>query len=118
MQEEKSTFDNLISHAEEYFQTRQELSKLVAAEKTSNIGSVVVSSLIIFVIFFFVIVFSSIALAYGLALYFGETFYGFLTVAGMYLLAGMLLFFNRKKWIETPFANMMIKNFFKEADDE
>jgi len=117
-EEEKSTVDRLIAHTEEYFKTRQELSKLVAAEKTSTISSAVISSLIIFMIFFFVIVFVSIALAYALAMYFGATVYGFLTVAGLYLLAGIMLLTNKKKWIEIPFANLMIKNFFKDPDND
>ena len=118
LEEEKTNIDHLITHVEDYFKTRQELSKLVAAEKTSVVASTIFSSIILFAIFFFVIVFGSIALAYGLAMYFGETFYGFLSVAGLYLLAGLLLAFNKKKWLETPMMNVMIRNFFKNEDHE
>jgi hypothetical protein len=118
IENEKSNIDQLIDHAEEYIKTRQELSKLVAAEKTSVVASSVFSSLIIFAVFFFVIIFASIALAYGIAMYLGATVYGFLLVSVVYLIAGILLFVNRKNWLEQPMMNLMIKNFFKNEEHE
>jgi hypothetical protein len=118
LEEEKTNIDHLFAHIEAYLKTRQELGKLVAAEKTSAVASTIFSSLIIFALFFFVIVFASVALAYGLAMYFGETVYGFLAVAGLYLLAAIILSVNRKKWIETPVMNAVIKNFFKNEDHD
>ena len=46
MENEKTKVDDLIDHVEEYFHTRQELSKLVAAEKSSMVLSSVITSLV------------------------------------------------------------------------
>jgi len=118
MENEKTKIDHLIEHAEEYFQTRQELSKLVAAEKSSTILSSVVTSLIMLLIFILVIVFASIALAYGISQYFGQAFAGFLSVAVFYLLIGILLYVKQDKWLKAPMANAVIKNFFQNENDE
>jgi hypothetical protein len=117
LEEQKTNIDQLLDHTEEYLKTRQQLSKLVVAEKASIVASSLFSSVIIFGVFFFMIVFASIALAYAFAMYFGETMYGFLAVTGLYLIAGILVVSNRKKWLETPVTNMVIKNFLKDEDD-
>ena len=118
METEKSKVDQLIDHAEQYFQTRQELSKMIAAEKSSVIISSVVSNLAIAFIFFFVFLFASIALAYGLSQAIGEAFAGFLIVAFLYFILGIILFAMRDRLIKTPITNTIIKSFFKEQDDE
>ena len=117
-EQEKSNIDHLIHHTEEYLKTRQELSKLAVAEKTSIVASTFFSSIVIFGLFFFTVVFASIALAFALARIFGDTMYGFLAVTGFYFLAGILLLANRKKWMEVPIMNMIIKNILKEEDHD
>jgi len=117
-EQEKSNIDSLIAHTEEYLKTRQELGKLVVAEKTGIIASTIFSSLVIFGLFFFTIVFASIALAFVLGRIFGDTMYGFLAVTGLYFLAGVLLLANKKKWMEVPVMNMLIKNILKEEEHE
>ena len=118
MENEKSKVDQLIEHAEEYFQTRQELSKMIAAEKSSSILSAVVANLVILSVFLLVFIFASIALAYGISQYFGQAFAGFLVVAILYLVIGIILYVNQDKWLKTPMANAVIKNFFQSQDDE
>ena len=118
MKNEETKVDQLIDHVEDYFKTRQELSKLVAAEKSSMILSSVVTNLVIGFIFFLVFVFASIALAYGISQMIGQAYAGFLAVAVLYLIIGLALFANRDRWLKTPVANAVIKNFFKENDHE
>ncbi len=118
MENEKTKVDDLIDHVEEYFQTRQELSKMIAAEKSSTILSAVVANLVILSIFLLVFVFASIALAYGISQYFGQAFAGFLAVAILYLIIGVLLYMKQDKWLKTPVANAVIKNFFQNQHDE
>jgi ABC-type polysaccharide/polyol phosphate export permease len=118
MENEKTKVDDLITHVEEYFQTRQELVKLVAAEKSSSVLSSVVSNLVVLAIFFLVMVFASIALAYAISQYTGQAFAGFLAVAVLYLVMGIVLYAKQDQWLKTPMANAIIKNFFKHEHDE
>jgi hypothetical protein len=118
MENEKTKVDDLIDHVEEYFKTRQELSKLVAAEKSSVVLSAVIANLVFLLIFSLVFIFASIALAYGISQYFGQAFAGFLAVAMLYLLVGIVLFVKQDQWLKTPLANAVIKNFFKSTDHE
>lgn len=118
MENEKSTVDQFIDHVEDYFQTRQELVKLIAAEKSSTVISTMVTSLVLISIFLLAFVFASIALAYGISQYAGQAYAGFLAVAIIYLAVGILFYVNRDKWLKTPMANVIIKNFFKQQQHD
>ncbi len=118
MENEKTKLDDLIDHVEDYFKTRQELSKLIAAEKSSVVLSSVVTNLVFLLIFSMVFLFASIALAYGVSHYLGSSFAGFLSVAGLYLVIGIVLVVKQDKWLKAPLANVVIKNFFKDDHHE
>jgi len=118
MENEKPKVDQLIDHVEEYFQTRQELSKLVAAEKSSVVISSLIANLILFFVFLLVFIFGSIALAYCISQYFGKPFSGFLVVASVYLLVGIILVMKKDKWLKIPMENAIIKSFFKKDGHE
>jgi hypothetical protein len=118
MENEKTKVDLLVEHVEDYFKTRQELSKLIAAEKAGVVLSSVITNLILLCIFLFVFLFASIALAFGISQLLGQHYAGFLIVAGLYFLIGIILFAKRKQWLMTPMANAVIKNFFKNENDE
>ena len=110
--------DHLINGAEEYFKTRQELSKLIAIQKTSRVAGGLFSSIVIFFLFFFVVVFASIALAYLIAMYTGKPYIGFAVIAFLYLVAGLITYSKRKSLLERPVMNAMIGNFLKEENHE
>ena len=117
-QQKSSKFDSIIDNAEEYFKTRQSLSKLVLLQKSSTVAAGLFSYVVIFFFFFFVIVFASFALAYVISKYTGEMYIGFISVASLYLIAGLILFAKRKSVLEKPVINAMISNFFKDDDNE
>jgi ABC-type multidrug transport system permease subunit len=115
---ETSRIDKLIQQGEEYLKTRQELSKLVTVSKSSSMAAGILTSLILFLTFFFVIVFASIALAYAIAAYSGKMYTGFLSVGLLYLVTGLFLYVKRKSLLEEPIANSFIKKFFNADEDE
>ncbi len=117
-QKPPTKFDHLINNVEEYFKTRQELSKLIAIQKTSAVAGGLFSSIVIFLLFFFVIVFASISLAYFIAMYTGKPYLGFAVITLIYLIAGLIAYAKRKTLLEKPIMNAMINNFFKEEDHE
>lgn len=116
--EEKEKIDQLIDHAEVYIKTRQRLSKMIIAEKTSTIMSSVMSGFVVFFIFFFVFVFASFSLAYFISEYFGKTYLGFISIAGLYFIIGLILSLNKDKWLKQPMMNAIIKNYFKHEEHE
>jgi hypothetical protein len=116
--EENSSFDNLLEHGEEYLKTKQELSKLIALEKGSAIVAKAASALIIFSFFLLFFLFASIALCWFIADYTGNTATGFISVAGFYFFIGLILYIKRNSWLETPFINSFIENYFEHKDHE
>ena len=118
MENLKNKIDNLVEDAESYLKTREELTKLIAAEKSSRIASELFAGIIIAFVFLTVFLFLSFSLAYIIAEYTGKIYYGFAAVTLMYLLTGILLYANREKWLKVPMMNSMIKSFFKENSHE
>ena len=114
----KNKIDRLVEDSENYFKTKEELTKLVAAEKSSRIGSAMFSGIIIFFVFLSVLLFFSFSLAYLIAEYTGKLYIGFASVTLVYLLIGFLLYANRNRWLKIPMMNSMIKNFFHEQNHE
>ena len=117
MEKEKSTFDNIIEEAQEYFNAKQQLATLKIAEKSSKAISAAVASLLVIGLLLITILFASIALGFALSNYFGSEPYGFLTVAGLYLVIMLILYVNRDKWVIKPMMNTVIKNFFNDYND-
>ena len=118
MENIKHKVDGLIDDVENYFKTKEELTKLIAAEKSSRIASEMFSGIIIFFIFLTVFLFLSFSLAYLIAEYTGKLYIGFASVTFVYLLSGFLLYANRERWLKVPMINSMIKSFFNEQNHE
>jgi hypothetical protein len=117
MENEKSTLDNIIDDAQEYFNAKQQLAMLKFAEKSSQAASAATSGILLAGLFLLVVLFASIALGFALSAYFGSPVMGFLGVAGLYLLILLLMYINREKWIITPMSNTIIKSFFNKDND-
>jgi hypothetical protein len=109
---------NLAGHLEEYLKTREELAKLVAAEKSSMVAGTLFSSLVLLLIFSIVFLFLSFSAAYYIAELTGKIYLGFISMTGFYLLLGILFYFNRQRWLKNPVADSVVKNFFKSENDE
>jgi hypothetical protein len=117
-QKPPTKFDHLLDGTEEYFKTQQELIKLIALQKMSAVAGGLFSSIVIFLLFLFVVVFASISMAYFIAVYTGKPYLGFAVIAFFYLIAGLITYSKRKSLLEKPVMNAMIRNFFKEGSHE
>lgn len=113
MDSTKEKIDMLTEHAEAYIKTQQQLGKLIITQKTGELFSSVVSALILFAIFFFVIVFASLALAWGISSWFENMYAGFIAVTALYLLTGIILSVKRDRLLKTPLQNMFIRSSLK-----
>jgi predicted transporter len=110
--------EELADTIKEYVNTRIASVKLNAAEKSSAVIANVIAGLIVAAVFMSFVLFSSIALAFGLGEWIGKTWAGFLMVAGLYLLIGGVVWTARVKIIQLPVMNALIKQLFAEDDEE
>lgn len=110
--------EELAETVKDYVNTRIESAKLSVAEKSSAVIANVIAGLIVAGVFFLFIVFSSIALAFGLGEMIGKTWAGFLIVAGLYLLFGVIVWSARIKMIQLPVMNALIKQLFVNNNEE
>lgn len=117
----ESTFaraEELAGNIREYVNSRIESVKLTAAEKSSGIIANLIAGLVLAVFFLLFILFGSIALAFGLGEWIGKTWAGFLIVACLYLLVALVAWFARGRIIRIPLMNALIKQLFKNDDEE
>lgn len=109
MEKKPGTFGSLFENAGDYLETRLELLKLQAIDKTSDVTSSVVSGITLAIIMGFAFFLINI----GIALWIGElldkAYLGFFILAAFYLLAGFLVRSFKKAWIKDPITTMLIK---------
>lgn len=110
---EKAKIDDLTNGLIVYVKTNVALFKLEAIEFSSIFGSSIISSLFIGLSLFFFLLFISISAGFFLAKYFNENYIGFLLVTAFYFLLTILLILGRKKFIEKPIQDRIIKGILK-----
>lgn len=111
--EPKNNIENLFDQAGEYVDTRLDLFKLQAVQKTSEFVSSLASKVVTSVIWIIFIMIANIGLALLLGEWLGKSYYGFFALAGFYLIIGLIFNALKDKWIKEPVANSIIKKAFK-----
>ncbi len=109
MENQTTSIESLIDKLRNYGETRLELIKLKAINKSSGFVSVIVTYLVVIIILVCCFLFINIGIALLLGELLGKLYYGFFIVAAFYAVAGMILFKLKDKWIKTPVINMMLK---------
>jgi len=110
--------EELMSDVKDYVDNRLSSVKLNVAEKTSKVGSQIITAAIVAVIFIFFLVFASIALAFAFTRLTGEYYWGFTIVAGLYLLTGVVLLVAKEKIIRLPLLNALLNQLFKNDEED
>ena len=93
---------------EEYVNARLDLAKLHTAENLSRFFSGMLLKMGLFYLFFFVLLFISLAIAFWLNHLFEGKGIGFFIVAGFYLLVALLFYALRKTLIQKPIIQSFI----------
>ena len=101
--------EDLFHKATDYVETRVELARLKAVEKSADTASSIYAGLVVFFIAFLFITLLNIGLALLIGEWLDETYIGFFILAGIYALAGLVFYFNRNSWLKTPVNNKIIK---------
>jgi hypothetical protein len=109
MENQTGSVESLIDRLRNYGETRLELIKLKAINKSSGFVSVLVTYLVLVIIFICCFLFINIGIALLLGELLGKSYYGFFIVAVLYAVTGVILFKLKDKWIKTPVINMMLK---------
>lgn len=110
---ENGKIEELTQSLKVYVQTNIELVKLEATERVSVLGSSLLSVLLVGMTLSLFILFLSIGVSLYLSAYLNNSYLGFILVAGFYFLLSCLLVLTRKKLIETPIRNTIIKRILR-----
>lgn len=97
---------------EEYAKARIDLIKLHSAESISRFLSGLITKMVLYYLFFFVLLFASLATAFWLEKILNSRVLGFIIIAVFYLTLGILFMSFRRKLIEKPIIQSVIHLFF------
>lgn len=118
LQEEFSKVEEMAGHFKTYLNTKIDQVKFGVAEKTSTLISVIIAGLLIGLLFFMFIFFTSIAAALFLGEWLQNRWMGFLIVAAIYLFICLIIWVARERLLRLPIMNAMIKQLFTNDEND
>lgn len=113
MASSESSIKALFEKSQDYLETKIEIVKLKTISKSTDVLSsiVVIMSVIILSVLFFL--FISIGLALWIGWLLGYVCAGFFIMGAVYGIAVLLLYRFRERWVKTPVANLLISKLLK-----
>ncbi len=118
MDQDFNNGEAFVDDVKEYVNTRIAQLKLLFAEKTSKVMSILVAVIMSALVFFLFLVLVCIAGAIAIGLWLESFWLGFLVIAGIVLLAGFFLWIFKDQIIRKPIMNVLIKTMFDKDEDE
>lgn len=109
IQEVKIEEPGLLERLESFAQTNIKLFQYKAIDKGTELGSSLISVVIMSIFFILGFILLSVALALLIGYWLGAGYYGFFIVAGLYFLIGLVVYLFRNSWIKTPLINFFSK---------
>ena len=109
MENHPYSFAALFEKAGNHLETRIDLLKLQAINKSSEVTSSILSVVVILVICFFGITILNIGLALWIGELMGKTYLGFFILGGFYVVIGIVVHLFRHSWLKEPVTSMFIK---------
>jgi hypothetical protein len=106
---ELKKIEALSDSVKEYVLLNYDIVKLEITRKSSEIGSSIFSALMLGIALFLFAFALSMGVGFYLSALLGDTFSGFGIIAGFYLLISIILLIGRKKLIEKPLRNKIIR---------
>lgn len=107
------SIQSLLDRTKDYVETRLELIKLKAIDKSADVISSTASALVMIVSLLFFFIFLNIGLGLLLGELIGKSYYGFFILAALYLITGLLFKSMGDKWVKNPVSAVLIKKLFK-----
>ena len=109
---EYGKIEDLTESLKVYINTSYELHKFEALERSSVIGASMISGLVMGIIGMFFLLFISLAAGFYVSSLLGNSYSGFGIIAAFYLLLGLILVLGRKKIMEQPIRESIIRQLF------
>jgi hypothetical protein len=113
---ELTNLEAISDSLKQYLLLNIKILKLEAINQLSSIGSTIVSSLIVGIFAFLFVFTLSIGLGFYLSALLGDTYSGFVIIAACYFVFFMILFLARKKIIEHPSRDKMVKKLMEDKN--
>jgi len=113
MDDNSKLLESLLDKAKEYGITTFELAKLKAIDKTTDVVSSFVPSLIFLLLMGIFLLFLNLGVALWLGEVLGKTFYGFFIVAGFYIILGLIIHFFLHDWFKRMVGDYFVKRILK-----
>lgn len=113
---ELKKLEELTNSLKRYLLLNIEIIRLEATKHASVIGSTVVSSLVVGISVFLFVFSLTIGVGFYLSALLGDSYSGFAIVAGFYFILVIILLTGRKKLIEKPLRDKIIKKILEEKE--
>lgn len=111
-EELKESTEDIREQAQAIIESNAAYYKLRTFKIAAKSTTLILKLAIVTLCFLMVLLFLSIALAFGLGDYFSNTSLGFLCVGGLYVIVTLLLFLVKDKFIEGPVLKKFSELFF------
>ncbi len=110
METNPTIIESLLASIESYIKTTYQITKLKALEKITLILTSLMSWVIVGIVMTLFALFSSIGLALYLGELLGKTYYGFFLLATFYLALGAILHFFLLTWLRKAIVNLIMND--------
>jgi Putative Actinobacterial Holin-X, holin superfamily III len=115
--DKQAFFEETQELIEDYISNRVQLLKLQVAEKSSRVVTMLFAGLVMGLLAFFILLFTSIMAAYYFSGIMHSQFYGFGTVALIYTVLLLLAIYLRKAWLDKFIFAKVVKILFESNTD-
>lgn len=109
MENETTIVEKLFYKLKDYGQTTLDLYKLKAISKVSGLISAAITSIVLLVLFFLVLICISVGFSLLIGSWLGHVYWGFFIMTVIYIIIGLILFSGRKKYLKAPISDKLIK---------
>src|ERR1700741_2705104 len=106
MESTKKQLELLFEKAVDYIETRLQLFKLQAVDKTADVLSALVCMLLLGLVFSIVFFILNIGLALWIGSLLGKSYEGFFIVAGFYTVIGLIVYLLQSKVLKAGISNV------------
>jgi len=119
MEEKKEKgFEDILSEAKVYLDTRVEYTRLFLVKRASKMFADLLTTAIVAICFILAFILGTVTLALFLSDIFHSYTAGFGSVALIYLVLALIVFLTKDNFIEKAIVNFTIKKYFKKLEED